>query len=80
MTRTACPIHGCPEIKAPDHLLCRIHWRRVPQRLRAAVWRAWKVRRTHPEDLAYLAAHREACWQAIAAIQPARGIEEVARL
>lgn len=80
MTRTTCPIPHCPGHKAPDHLLCRLHWKQVPHALRSAVWRAWKLRQRHPEDLAYLAAHREACRRAVASIIEARGIEEVAYL
>lgn len=38
-----CPVgpHG-PATLSDDILMCPAHWRHVPQRLRRAVWAAWK--------------------------------------
>ncbi len=36
-----CPIGDCGGELPPHILMCRSHWRRVPHKLKLAVYRAW---------------------------------------
>lgn len=37
-----CAAHGCQHEIARHLLMCNDHWRRVPTKLRRAVWVAWR--------------------------------------
>jgi hypothetical protein len=37
-----CPAPGCTRQVAARQVLCRDDWYRVPQRLRGALWAAWR--------------------------------------
>ena len=55
--REPCPIHGCLDLKAGGHGMCRRHWRMVPAVMRQAVNIAWKVVKSLTgQERAYLAA------------------------
>lgn len=38
-----CHAEGCPVPTRPEMLMCARHWRMVPVRLRAAVWRTYRA-------------------------------------
>jgi len=37
-----CPVTKCPVPVPGRMLMCALHWRQVPARLRANVWAAWR--------------------------------------
>lgn len=41
-TLHACSVPGCGAVLRPHLLMCRTHWRRVPEPLQAEVWSAWE--------------------------------------
>lgn len=63
-----CSVRDCPEPIEPWKLMCKRHWRRVPNHLRRRVWDTWLVRRDHPSNEA-IAAHLAACVQAVRAME-----------
>lgn len=59
-----CAADDCDEQISHDHLMCRIHWYRVPQDIRNEVWRTF--RRIHRDQASYIEARNEA----IASLRP----------
>lgn len=47
ITHHRCPLPGC-HVDVPQHfLMCGMHWRMVPARLRSAVWDAYNAAHGH---------------------------------
>lgn len=48
-----CEAVGCQHLVQPGFLMCSDHWRKVPKKLQAEVWRTWRAlnhRNAGPED------------------------------
>ena len=58
-----CPVAGCRAKVRADRLMCAVHWRLVPYRLRALIWSTWRsgAGAGTPE-------HRDACAEAVLAV------------
>lgn len=65
------PCAVCQRSARKGHLMCPHCWRVVPKPLQVDVWRTWRAfeRRKSPRDgLSTLAAYRNACTAAVAAV------------
>jgi hypothetical protein len=61
-----CPVSSCDFEKLTGDLMCRDHWAMVPKAIRDRAWKYWNARQKG--DRAAIALHREACRDAIAAV------------
>ncbi len=72
MPTHTCPAAGCTRTVVHDQLMCRPHWKLVPQFLQRLVWREF---RRAPGR----AAHLKACNEAIAAVDRTLELQEARR-
>lgn len=67
MSTHRCPVHGCPEEVSAEMLMCRTHWRQVPQGVRDRVYGCWRARQRNQPGA--VADHLQAIEDATAAVE-----------